>query len=495
MASNDVTVALGPSGEYDYQKLKVDASGYLYVTPGASFLTQYTEGDTDASITGTALMMEGAGNSLVPAQGTVANGLLVDVSRVLGTVTVSGTVSISGTPTVNLESFVSTSNVSSTPLGGGATYTGSFEEILKYAQIGVNIYSDQSGTLIVDYSADGVTTHQTETYTFTVDSPGTPQGRFLGVMREIKYFRVRYTNGATAQGVFNLSCILSTIPSISEVHEIQRAITATTDAIVTKGVIYGLTTGGGGGYVAVKVTPSGALTAAVTQDTSPWVVSGTVAATQSGTWNINNVSGTVSLPTGAATSANQSTEITSLQLLDDVVVADNAAFTDGTTKVSMAGFVLDETAGTALTENDAAAARVDSKRAQVLVIEDGTTRGRRLTITSANAAKVDNSGVDQPIKQARSSFDHGRKSSIGTTAAQITTTSISAIMGVTVKAARTNSVRVFIGNSDVTADSADSTDGMELGPGESCFVPVDNANKVYVIAESGSSAKVFWVVA
>jgi hypothetical protein len=34
-------------------------------------------------------------------------------------------------------------------------------------------------------------------------------------------------------------------------------------------------------------------------------VTGTVAATQSGTWNVNNVSGTVSLPTGAATSAKQ----------------------------------------------------------------------------------------------------------------------------------------------------------------------------------------------
>lgn len=36
-------------------------------------------------------------------------------------------------------------------------------------------------------------------------------------------------------------------------------------------------------------------------------VTGTVAATQSGTWNITNVSGTVSLPTGASTSANQPT--------------------------------------------------------------------------------------------------------------------------------------------------------------------------------------------
>lgn len=37
-----------------------------------------------------------------------------------------------------------------------------------------------------------------------------------------------------------------------------------------------------------------------------------VSAVQSGTWNINNISGTLSLPTGAATAANQSTEITDL---------------------------------------------------------------------------------------------------------------------------------------------------------------------------------------
>lgn len=39
------------------------------------------------------------------------------------------------------------------------------------------------------------------------------------------------------------------------------------------------------------------------------------ASSQSGTWNITNISGTVSLPTGAATSANQSTEITSLSTI------------------------------------------------------------------------------------------------------------------------------------------------------------------------------------
>lgn len=54
----------------------------------------------------------------------------------------------------------------------------------------------------------------------------------------------------------------------------------------------------------LAVDASGRVT--VLQGTSPWVVS------QSGTWNITNISGTISLPIGASTSANQSIEITSL---------------------------------------------------------------------------------------------------------------------------------------------------------------------------------------
>lgn len=91
----------------------------------------------------------------------------------------------------------------------------------------------------------------------------------------------------------------------------------------------------------------------VNQGTSPWVVSGTVAATQSGvwsvdrtwtlasgtdsvaavqsgTWNINNISGTISLPTGAATSANQGTQITQLTAIYD-------RQSDGTQRAKAAG--------------------------------------------------------------------------------------------------------------------------------------------------------------
>lgn len=66
----------------------VDGDGTQITSFGGG--TQYTEGDTDASITGTALLFEGAADTLVAAPGTAANGLDVDVTRVSGTVTVDG---------------------------------------------------------------------------------------------------------------------------------------------------------------------------------------------------------------------------------------------------------------------------------------------------------------------------------------------------------------------------------------------------------------------
>lgn len=86
------------------------------------------------------------------------------------------------------------------------------------------------------------------------------------------------------------------------------------------------------------------------------------------------------------------------------IITDNAGFTDGTSKVFPVGLIFDEVAGTALTENDVAAPRIDSKRAQIGVIEDEATRGRRLTITASNAAKVDGSAVTQPVSDAGGSL-------------------------------------------------------------------------------------------
>lgn len=71
-------------------------------------------------------------------------------------------------------------------------------------------------------------------------------------------------------------------------------------------------------------------------------------------------------------------------VIDNAPSANASGFVDGTSPLVPAGFVYDETAGTTPTEDDALAARVDIKRAQVVVMEDATTRGRRATVTPFN---------------------------------------------------------------------------------------------------------------
>jgi len=134
----------------------------------------------------------------------------------------------------------------------------------------------------------------------------------------------------------SLYCGCMAAGTTSYYFPITETLNEQTLAALTRSVITGETTAGGGGFVNVKVNPSGALSislgdidGAVGQETManslPVVIAsdqsavpisdnggsitidGTVAATQSGTWNIANVTGTVSLPTGAATESTLST--------------------------------------------------------------------------------------------------------------------------------------------------------------------------------------------
>lgn len=88
---------------------------------------------------------------------------------------------------------------------------------------------------------------------------------------------------------------------------IQGAVTTAAPTYTTaKTNPLSLTTTGG-----LRVDGSG-VTQPVSDGGGSLTVDGTVAATQSGTWNVTNISGTVSLPTGAATASNQTTGNSSL---------------------------------------------------------------------------------------------------------------------------------------------------------------------------------------
>jgi hypothetical protein len=92
---------------------------------------------------------------------------------------------------------------------------------------------------------------------------------------------------------------------------------------------------------------------------------------------------------------------------------------------------------------------------------------------------------------AENDFDHGSKSGIDGTAGRLVATKTICKRGVQVKAAAANTGKVYVGNSDVTAGSADATDGFELSASQGLFVPAQDASTVYVVGSAGGQ-KVFW---
>ncbi len=83
------------------------------------------------------------------------------------------------------------------------------------------------------------------------------------------------------------------------------------------------------GFLKVEAFSGETLPVSLTSTT----ITGTVAVTQSGTWNITNISGTISLPTGAATEATLSSLLTSSQLIDDTIITlGTDTYTEATSK-------------------------------------------------------------------------------------------------------------------------------------------------------------------
>jgi len=91
-------------------------------------------------------------------------------------------------------------------------------------------------------------------------------------------------------------------------------------------------------------------------------------------------------------------------------------------------------------------------------------------------------------------FKTGAKTSIGTSAVQLTTTSNKAKKGVLVKAESSNGTGlVYVGDSTVTAGTPDSTSGFELAASEWVLVEVEDPSLIYVIG-STTGLGVTWII-
>lgn len=189
----------------------------------------------------------------------------------------------------SIEGVIDANNSTSTPLGAGATFTGAWTDLKDYNSINLGVYSNvPSATdgLKIQYSADGISVHHEHVWTYA----GTA-GIGYQLVAEFRYYRVQYVNDAVAQSSFQLVANPKPTALIPSLYRASTQFNDERQVLLTKGVITGKTTGGGGGYIDVKVNPSGALVAEVD------VVSS-------------------ALPTGAATSANQTSGAQTTQLVD-----------------------------------------------------------------------------------------------------------------------------------------------------------------------------------
>ncbi len=132
---------------------------------------------------------------------------------------------------------VDANNNSSTPLGIGATFTGTSTDILQFSGITISVFSDVASAtdgLSVQFSADGTNWDHLDVFTIPAGT-----GKTFSFQPVARFMRVLYTNGGTAQADFRLSVILKTATGKSSSHRIADSISDQDDAEVVKAVLTG----------------------------------------------------------------------------------------------------------------------------------------------------------------------------------------------------------------------------------------------------------------
>lgn len=97
----------------------------------------------------------------------------------------------------NEYSTVSTLNSSTTLLVASATFTGT-AELNSYANVMVQVSTDQNGVLYYDFSNDGVNFDTTLSFNYNIDRINPPHN----VVKSYRYFRVRFENTSTTDQTY-----------------------------------------------------------------------------------------------------------------------------------------------------------------------------------------------------------------------------------------------------------------------------------------------------
>jgi len=150
---------------------------------------------------------------------------------------------------------VDTGNSTTTPLGISGVYTGTWHDVIDAIHIAVLVTSDVASStdgVRVEWSSDGSTVLDADA--FNLDAGATKIWTFGP---HTKYYRVKYTNGTSAQSTFEISSIIKTAYQKSSSHRVQETISNEDDAELVKAVLTGEDSDGV--FQNVRVNSSGEL--------------------------------------------------------------------------------------------------------------------------------------------------------------------------------------------------------------------------------------------
>lgn len=318
--SNPLTVAI------------VDGSGDQITSFGGG--TQYTEGDTDASITGTAMLWEDTSNTLRS----------VSASKPLPVEIVAGAGS-GGTAAADDADFTAGST-SGTPVMG--VYESSPTSITAGDMGIVGLTQTRAVRTVVEGTVTVGSHPVTNAGTFAVQVDGSALTALQKIDDPVLVDDAAFTPGSSSVMMFGAQLDNSGTDSVDEGD-------AGALRMASNRCLYVNVRDNAGNERGLNIDSSGNLTANIT---------GTVTV---GSHNVTNA-GTFAVQVDGSA-------LTSLQLIDDPVFSDDSAFTPGTSKVMVSGFQADESSTDSVDEGDAGAARMTLDRKQITTVQPHTAGG------------------------------------------------------------------------------------------------------------------------
>ena len=139
---------------------------------------------------------------------------------------------------VVLRGDVDINNSTNTPLAENEVFTGEPTETLDYAVVNISVFADAPSAidgLSIEQSCDGIHWDIDDKYTIQANT-----GKTFSIQTACKYYRIVYTNSATAQTAFRLASLLKKGNTKPSSHRIADPIISDDDAELVKSVITGL---------------------------------------------------------------------------------------------------------------------------------------------------------------------------------------------------------------------------------------------------------------